>query len=142
MDFKLQTIRFNATEKLVAYIDKKMAKFEKHANNFPFFFNHNEKKHRKENKASCPPLVRPASVFSAGKQWGKSSPFSQRPSFKFVLPPSLPKIRPPLPENSTSEVVLFFSEVAATTSEVVSTAPRARTHYNYAACILLSLPSP
>ena len=31
MDFKLQTIRFNATEKLVAYIDKKMAKFEKHA---------------------------------------------------------------------------------------------------------------
>ncbi len=30
MDFKLQTIHFNATEKLVAYIDKKVAKLEKH----------------------------------------------------------------------------------------------------------------
>lgn len=30
MDFKLQTIRFNATEKLVAYIDKKIAKLEKY----------------------------------------------------------------------------------------------------------------
>lgn len=29
MNFKLQTLHFNATEKLVAYIDKKMAKFEK-----------------------------------------------------------------------------------------------------------------
>lgn len=87
------------------------------------------KKRGKENKASCHPLVRPASVFSVGNKWSKSSPFSQRPSFKFALPPSLPKIRPPLPGNSTSEVVLFFSEVAATTSEVVSTALRARTHY-------------
>ena len=75
------------------------------------------------------PLVRPASVFFVGNQWGKSSPFSQRLSFKFALPPSLSKIRPPLPGNSTLGVVLFFSEVAATTSEVVSTAPRARTHY-------------
>lgn len=29
MNFNLQTLNFNATEKLVAYIDKKMAKFEK-----------------------------------------------------------------------------------------------------------------
>lgn len=29
MNFKLQTLHFNANEKLVAYIDKKMAKFEK-----------------------------------------------------------------------------------------------------------------
>ena len=30
MEFKLQTLRFNATEKLVAFIDKKIAKLEKH----------------------------------------------------------------------------------------------------------------
>ena len=30
MDFKLQTLRFNATEKLVAFIDKKIAKLEKY----------------------------------------------------------------------------------------------------------------
>lgn len=29
MEFKLQTIRFNATEKLAAYVDKKVAKLEK-----------------------------------------------------------------------------------------------------------------
>lgn len=29
MEFKLQTIHFNATEKLVAYVDKKVAKLEK-----------------------------------------------------------------------------------------------------------------
>ncbi|RRD80133.1 ribosome-associated translation inhibitor RaiA [Alloprevotella sp. OH1205_COT-284] len=32
MNFKLQTIHFNAAEKLVAYIDKKMSKLEKHDN--------------------------------------------------------------------------------------------------------------
>ena len=31
MDFKLQTLRFNATEKLVAYIDKKISKLEKYS---------------------------------------------------------------------------------------------------------------
>ena len=30
MEFKLQTLRFNATEKLVAFIDKKIAKLEKY----------------------------------------------------------------------------------------------------------------
>ena len=30
MEFKLQTLHFNATEKLVAYIDKKVAKLEKY----------------------------------------------------------------------------------------------------------------
>lgn len=29
MDFKLQTLRFNATEKLVEYVNKKVAKLEK-----------------------------------------------------------------------------------------------------------------